>query len=226
MRDLLPGLEHKVQEVVSSRAKPAKGEIKMGEFGRQAILQKNRLLLWVGETSYRCGSVQGLLGYKEAEGLLGHFIEGKFTYDPGSRINDKLDQVDWEKPNRINKRGDAISVGFPHKGGTGWVSSTCRWNSLAEAQHQANVSGDPLIPVAPRSHENCSKIWSRNLSHWPAASTTLDLSAAVAPHLQEEMMMEEATAVEGQVIALSSKLKIKGQSEVCSSPATESSRSP
>ena len=100
-------------------AKPAKGEIQMGEFWAGKPYFRKQTLLWVGETSYRCGSVQGL-SYKEAEALLGHFIEGKFTYDPGPRINDKLlDQVDWEKPNRINKRGDAISVGFPHKGGAG-----------------------------------------------------------------------------------------------------------
>jgi hypothetical protein len=100
-------------------AKPAKGEIQMGEFWAGKPYSRKQTILWVGETSYRCGSVQGL-SFKEAESLLGHFIDGKFTYDPGPRINDKLlDQVDWEKPNRINKRGDAISVGFPHKGGTG-----------------------------------------------------------------------------------------------------------
>ena len=99
--------------------KPGKGEIQMGEFWAGKPYSRKQTILWVGETSYRCGSVQGL-SFKEAESLLGHFIEGKFTYDPGPRINDKLlDQVDWEKPNRINKRGDAISVGFPHKGGTG-----------------------------------------------------------------------------------------------------------
>ena len=37
------------------------------------------------------------------------------------------------------------------------------------------------------------------------ALTTFDLSAAVAPYLQEEMMEEAAHVVEGQVIALSSK---------------------
>ena len=100
-------------------AKPGKGEIQMGEFWAGKPYSRKQTILWVGETSYRCGSVQGL-SFKEAESLLGHFIGGKFTYDPGPRINDKLlDQVDWEKPNRINKRGDAISVGFPHKGGTG-----------------------------------------------------------------------------------------------------------
>ena len=100
-------------------AKPRKGDVQIGEFWAGKPYSRKQTILWVGETSYRCGSVQGL-SFKDAESLLGHFIEGKFTYDPGPRINDKLlDQVDWEKPNRINKRGDAISVGFPHKGGTG-----------------------------------------------------------------------------------------------------------
>jgi hypothetical protein len=100
-------------------AKPGKGEIQLDNFWAGKPYSRKQTILWVGETSYRCGSVQGL-SFKDAESLLGHFIEGKFTYDPGPRINDKLlDQVDWEKPNRINKRGDAISVGFPHKGGTG-----------------------------------------------------------------------------------------------------------
>ena len=100
-------------------AKPGKGEIQMDNFWAGKPYSRKQTILWVGETSYRCGSVQGL-SFKEAESLLGHFIEGKFTYDPGPRINDKLlDQVDWKRPNRISKRGDAISVGFPHKGGTG-----------------------------------------------------------------------------------------------------------
>ena len=100
-------------------AKPGKGEIQMGEFWAGKPYSRKQTILWVGETSYRCGSVQGL-SFKEAESLLGYFIEGKFTYGPGPRINDKLlDQVDWKRPNRISKRGDAISVGFPHKGGTG-----------------------------------------------------------------------------------------------------------
>ncbi len=100
-------------------AKPGKGEIQMGEFWAGKPYSRKQTILWVGETSYRCGSVQ-VLSFKDAESLLGYCIEGKFTYDPGPRINDKLlDQVDWKRPNRISKRGDAISVGFPHKGGTG-----------------------------------------------------------------------------------------------------------
>lgn len=100
-------------------AKPRKGDVQLGDFWAGKPYARKQTILWVGETSYRCGSVKGL-SYKEAESLLGLFIEGKFTYNPGPRINDRLlDQVDWKKPNRISKRGEDISVGFPHKGGTG-----------------------------------------------------------------------------------------------------------
>jgi hypothetical protein len=100
-------------------AKPRKGDVQLGEFWAGKPYARKQTILWVGETSYRCSSVRGL-SFKEAESLLGLFIEGKFTYNPGPRINDRLlDQVDWKKPNRFSKRGNAISAGFPHKGGPG-----------------------------------------------------------------------------------------------------------
>ena len=100
-------------------AKPRKGDVQIGEFWAGKPYSRKQTILWVGETSYRCGSVKGL-SFKEAESLLGHFIEGKFTYNPGPRINDRLlDQIDWEKPSRISKRGEDISLGFTHKGGSG-----------------------------------------------------------------------------------------------------------
>ena len=100
-------------------AKPRKGDVQIGEFWAGKPYSRKQTILWVGETSYRCGSVKGL-SFKEAESLLSHFIEGKFTYNPGPRINDRLlDQIDWEKPSRISKRGEDISLGFTHKGGSG-----------------------------------------------------------------------------------------------------------
>ena len=100
-------------------AKPRKGDVQIGEFWAGKPYSRKQTILWVGETSYRCGSVKGL-SFKEAESLLGHFLEGKFTYNPGPRINDRLlDQIDWEKPSRISKRGEDISLGFTHKGGSG-----------------------------------------------------------------------------------------------------------
>ena len=100
-------------------AKPRKGDVQIGEFWAGKPYSRKQTILWVGETSYRCGSVTGL-SFKEAESLLGHFIEGKFTYNPGPRINERLlDQIDWKKPSRISKRGEDISLGFIHKGGSG-----------------------------------------------------------------------------------------------------------
>ncbi len=98
-------------------AKPGKGEIQLDDFWAGKPYSRKQTILWVGETSYRCSSVRGL-SYKEAESLLGLLLEGKFATGP--QVNLKaLDQVDWKKPSRFSKRGDAISVGFPHKGGPG-----------------------------------------------------------------------------------------------------------
>ena len=100
-------------------AGPRKGYSQMGEFWAGKAYERKKIILRVGETDYLCGSIRDV-EIKECEAMLGLFLEGKFTYDPGPRINDKLlDQVDWSKPNRFSKRGNAISAGFPHKGGPG-----------------------------------------------------------------------------------------------------------
>ena len=98
---------------------PRKGDSIMGEFWAGKAYERKKTILRVGETDYLCGSIRDI-EIKECEAMLGLFLEGKFTYDPGPRINDKLlDQVDWSKPNGFSKRGNAISAGFPHKGGPG-----------------------------------------------------------------------------------------------------------
>jgi hypothetical protein len=98
---------------------PRKGDVRMGDFWAGKPYTRKQTILRVGKTDYRCSSLQGL-SFKEAESMLGLFLAGKFTYNPGARINERLlAQVDWNKPSRFSKRGDAISVGFPHKGGTG-----------------------------------------------------------------------------------------------------------
>jgi hypothetical protein len=98
---------------------PRKGDVKMGDFWAGKAYERKKTILRVGETDYLCGSIRDI-DIKECETMLGLFLAGKFTYNPGPRINDKLlDQVDWSKPSRFSKRGDAISVGFPHKGGAG-----------------------------------------------------------------------------------------------------------
>ena len=98
---------------------PRKGDAQMGDFWAGKAYERKKTILRVGETDYLCGSIRDI-EIKECEAMLGLFLAGKFTYDPGPRINDKLlDQVDWSKPNRFSKRGNAISAGFPHKGGPG-----------------------------------------------------------------------------------------------------------
>ena len=98
---------------------PRKGDVKMGDFWAGKAYERKKTILRVGETDYLCGSIRGI-DIKECETMLGLFLAGKFTYNPGPRINDRLlGQVDWSKPNRFSKRGDAISVGFLHKGGPG-----------------------------------------------------------------------------------------------------------
>ena len=91
----------------------------MGDFWAGQPRTQKKTILRVGETDYLCGSIRGI-EIKECETILSLFLAGKFTYNPGGRINDRLlGQVDWNKPSRFSKRGDAISVGFPHKGGPG-----------------------------------------------------------------------------------------------------------
>ena len=98
---------------------PRKGDVKMGDFWAGKAYERKKTILRVGETDYLCGSIRGI-DIKECETMLGLFLAGKFTYNPGPRINDRLlGQVDWSKPNRFSKRGEAISVGFLHKGGPG-----------------------------------------------------------------------------------------------------------
>ena len=98
---------------------PRKGDVRMGDFWAGKPYIRKQTILRVGKTDYRCSSLQGF-SIKEAESMLGLFLAGKFTYNAGPRINERLlGQVDWSKPNRFSRRGDAISVGFPHKGGTG-----------------------------------------------------------------------------------------------------------
>ena len=98
---------------------PRQGDVKMGDFWAGKAYERKKTILRVGETDYICGSIRGI-EIKECETMLGLFLAGKFTYNPGPRINDRLlGQVDWSKPSRFSKRGDAISVGFPHKGGPG-----------------------------------------------------------------------------------------------------------
>jgi hypothetical protein len=98
---------------------PRKGDVRMGDFWAGKAYERKKTILRVGETDYLCGSIRDI-DIKECETMLGLFLAGKFTYNAGPRINDRLlGQVDWSKPSRFSKRGNDISAGFLHKGGPG-----------------------------------------------------------------------------------------------------------
>ena len=98
---------------------PRKGDFQMGDFWAGKAYERKKTILKVGKMDYLCGSIRGV-EIKDCEAMLGLFLTGKFTYSPGSRINEGLlRQVDWTKPSQFSKRGEAISAGFPHKGGPG-----------------------------------------------------------------------------------------------------------
>jgi hypothetical protein len=102
-------------------AGPRKGDVQIGDFWAGKAYERKQTILRVGETDYLCGSVRGI-EIKECETILGLFLAGEFTYNPGARINDRLlDQVDWSKPSRFGKGGDAISVGFSSQKGRGGI---------------------------------------------------------------------------------------------------------
>ena len=98
---------------------PRKGDVQMGDFWAGKAYERKKTILKVGKMDYLCGSIRGV-EIKDCEAMLGLFLTGKFTYRPGPRINEGLlRQVDWTKPSQFSKRGEAISAGFPHKGGPG-----------------------------------------------------------------------------------------------------------
>ena len=69
----------------------------------------------VGKKEYRTGSIQGITA-EECETILAMFLKGEYDHEPA--VNQKrLDQVDWSKPSRFSKHGEAISIGFLHKAG-------------------------------------------------------------------------------------------------------------
>ena len=98
-------------------AKPGKGQVELGDFWAGKPYTRKQTILKVGKKEYRTGSIQGITA-EECETILGLFLRGE--YDHETAVNQKsLDQVDWNKPSRFSKRGEAISVGFLHKAGPG-----------------------------------------------------------------------------------------------------------
>ena len=100
-------------------AGPRHGDIQLGGFWAGKPYARKQTILRVGEIDYRCNSVNGI-SIKEAENLLALFLEGKFGTEPNVNLR-ALEHVNWKKPGRLGKRGDSISVSFPHeKAGEGW----------------------------------------------------------------------------------------------------------
>jgi hypothetical protein len=85
----------------------------MGDFWAGKPGTQKQTILKVDKKEYRAGSVQGI-SIEECESILGLFLAGEYNHGPG--VNEKsLNQIDWSNPNGFRKRGDRISVGFPHK---------------------------------------------------------------------------------------------------------------
>ncbi|MFP6899505.1 MAG: hypothetical protein VCA36_01095, partial [Opitutales bacterium] len=110
-------LNVKYKKWLQPGAAPRKGDLQMGDFWAGQPRTQKKIILWIDETDYRVSSVRGI-DVKECETILVLFLAGKFEVGPD--VNERsLSQVDWSKPSRFSKRGETISVGFPHKGGPG-----------------------------------------------------------------------------------------------------------
>lgn len=96
---------------------PREGEIQIGDFWAGKPYTKKQIILKVAGKEYRTGSIQGLTA-EDSEGVLGKLLSGKYTVGDAVR-KESLEQIDWSKPQFIRKNGDAVSMGFLHKGGPG-----------------------------------------------------------------------------------------------------------
>ena len=94
-------------------AKPGKRDLQMGAFWAGPAGTRKQTILKVNKKEYRVASLQGL-EIKECESILALFLAGKYTAGPGVNA-EQLKQVDWKKPGGFWKRGERLSVQFPHK---------------------------------------------------------------------------------------------------------------
>ena len=92
---------------------PRKGDLQSGDFWAGKPATQKQTILKVGRKEYRTRSVQGLT-VEQCDSILGLFLAKKF--DVGPMVNrGNLDQINWTQPNGFYKRGDTISISFPHK---------------------------------------------------------------------------------------------------------------
>ncbi len=91
---------------------PQPGDKQLGEFWAGKAQSQKPIILKVGKKEYRTRSIAGLTA-EECETILAAFLKGSYT---AARENaNQLKQVDWTNPSVFCKRGDTISVSFPHK---------------------------------------------------------------------------------------------------------------
>ena len=98
---------------VHQGSKPGKRDLQMGDFWASPPGTRKQTILKVDKKEYRVASLGGL-EIKECESILGMLLTGKYTAGPG--VNSKqFKQIDWSKPGGFWKRGERLSVQFPHK---------------------------------------------------------------------------------------------------------------
>ncbi len=94
-------------------SKPAKRDIQMGDFWAGTAGTRKQTILKVNKKEYRVASLRNL-EIKECESILALFLAGKYTAGPG--VNpEQLKQINWNKPGGFWKRGERLSIQFPHK---------------------------------------------------------------------------------------------------------------
>lgn len=93
--------------------RPGKRDLQLGDFWASLPGTQKQTILKVGKKEYRVASLKGL-DIGDCESILGLLLAGKFTAAPG--VDSKLfKQIDWNKPGGFWKRGEELSIQFPHK---------------------------------------------------------------------------------------------------------------
>ena len=105
-------LEIKYKKWLPQTVGPRESETQVGDFWAGQLRIRKQTILKVGPKEYRTASISGIT-IQECETILDYLLEGNYKLAAGR--SDRLDQVDWSKPKGFYKRGDTISVSFPHK---------------------------------------------------------------------------------------------------------------
>ncbi len=91
---------------------PRPGDPQLGEFWAGKARPRKHTILKLGKQEFRTRSIAGLT-VEECESILAGFLKGNYTLASGNA--NRLEHVDWTKPDGFYKHGDTISVSFPHK---------------------------------------------------------------------------------------------------------------